>query len=136
MRSILTAYRDHTLLPYTDRLQPHMQLIRYGMLSKIKLMAEKKFLVGQQELSTKTITYSTVLGKGAFAAVFKAKCDELPCAAKILHTIFLNDPGLKSLQECFYQECEYLRSIKHPTSSSIWGCVKSHPPTSLFCSWN
>ena len=84
------------------------------MLSKIKLMAEKKFLVGQQELSTKTITYSTVLGKGAFAAVFKAKCDELPCAAKILHTIFLNDPGLKSLQECFYQECEYLRSIKHP----------------------
>ena len=79
-------------------------------------MAAKKVnsLVGQQELSTKTITYSTELGRGAFATVYKAKCDELPCAAKILHAIFHNDPGLESLKRRFYQECEYLESIKHP----------------------
>ena len=59
-----------------------------------------KSLIGQQELSTKTITYSIVLGRGAFAVVFKAKCDELPCAAKILHTIF-HDPGLESLKQHF-----------------------------------
>ena len=76
--------------------------------------SEVKSLIGQQELSTKTITYSTVLGRGAFAVVFKAKCDELPCAAKILHTIFHDDPGLESLKQHFYQECEYLKSIKHP----------------------
>ena len=79
-------------------------------------MAAKKVnsLVGQQELSTKTITYSTELGRGAFATVYKAKCDGLPCAAKILHAIFHNDPGLESLKRRFYQECEYLKSIKHP----------------------
>ena len=71
-------------------------------------------LVGQQELSSKAISYTTVLGRGAYAAVYRAKCDELPCAAKILHTIFYDDPALLTLQERFYQECEYLKSIKHP----------------------
>ena len=79
----------------------------------IQAMAAKKVnpLIGLQELSTRNITYSTALGRGAYATVYKAKCDELPCAAKILHTIFHDDPGLK---ERFYQECEYLKSIKHP----------------------
>ena len=73
-----------------------------------------KSLIGQQELNMKTITYSTVLGRGSFAAVFKAKCDELPCAAKILHTIFHDDPAIESFKERFYQECEHLKNIKHP----------------------
>jgi serine/threonine protein kinase len=71
-----------------------------------------KHLAGQQELSAKTITYSAELGRGAYAAVYKARCDELPCAAKILHD-YLADPALQ-LKDRFYQECEHLKSIRHP----------------------
>jgi serine/threonine protein kinase len=71
-----------------------------------------KHLAGQQELSARTITYCTELGRGAYAAVYRAKCDELPCAAKILHD-YLADPALQ-LKDRFYQECEHLKSIRHP----------------------
>jgi serine/threonine protein kinase len=55
-----------------------------------------------------------VLGRGAYAAVYRAKCEELPCAAKILHGIFNDEPALVTLQERFYQECEHLKNIRHP----------------------
>ena len=76
-------------------------------------MASKP-LTGTQDLITKTVTYSTELGRGAFASVYRAKCDELPCAAKILFTIFQNVPGVGTVNERFFQECEYLKNIKHP----------------------
>ena len=77
-------------------------------------MADSKPLTGTQDLSTKTVTYSTELGRGAFATVYRAKCDELPCAAKILFTIFQNDPGFGTVLDKFLTECEYLKNIKHP----------------------
>ena len=63
------------------------------------------------------------LGIGFFGKVCKAKCGELICAAKILHpTLF--DSAVQntttSNKECilpirrFEQECEFLRTIKHP----------------------
>ena len=73
-----------------------------------------KPLVGQNDLFNKVISYSSVLGRGAFAAVYRAKCGELPCAAKILHDIFHDDPAAQDLKQRFYQECDYLRDIKHP----------------------
>ena len=76
-------------------------------------MASKP-LTGTQDLSTKTVTYSTELGRGAFATVYRAKCDELPCAAKILFTIFQNDPGFATVLDKFLTECEYLKNIRHP----------------------
>ena len=62
------------------------------------------------------IDKSQPLGHGSYGAVYKAKCDQLPCAAKILHpTIFdPRDPGADKIMERFSQECAILESIRHP----------------------
>ena len=56
------------------------------------------------------------LGVGSYGAVYKAKCDDLLCAAKILHrTFFLtNDPGTRNILQKFQQECRFLSRIRHP----------------------
>ena len=56
------------------------------------------------------------LGSGSYGAVCKAMCDDLPCAAKILHsTLFqLNIPGTMDVMQRFEQECHLLSAIKHP----------------------
>ena len=56
------------------------------------------------------------LGVGSYAAVCKAVCDDLPCAAKILHpTLFqFTAPGTTSVVQKFEQECHLLSAIKHP----------------------
>ena len=78
------------------------------------------------------------LGIGSYGAVCRAKCDDLICAAKILHpTLF--DPGADdydSSGECrlpiqrFEQECEFLSSIKHPNVVQYLGMYKD-PDTGL-----
>ena len=78
------------------------------------------------------------LGIGSYGAVCKAKCDDLMCAAKILHpTLF--DPGADDCDltgECrlpihrFEQECEFLSSIKHPNVVQYLGMYKD-PDTGL-----
>ena len=56
------------------------------------------------------------LGVGAYGAVCKAMCDDLPCAAKILHpTLFqFTPPRATSVMHKFEQECRLLSAIKHP----------------------
>ena len=58
-----------------------------------------------------------VLGIGSYGKVYKAKCGQLPCAAKLLHdTLFQdNDPGTRNLITKFLQECQFLSTIKHPS---------------------
>ena len=58
-----------------------------------------------------------VLGIGSYGKVCKAKCGQLPCAAKLLHdTLFQdNDPGTRNLVTKFLHECQFLSTIKHPT---------------------
>ena len=69
------------------------------------------------------ISRDECLGTGAYGAVYKAKCDELTCAAKILHpTLF--DPSASFLvashrqhrlpMRRFCDECGFLRVIRHP----------------------
>ena len=62
------------------------------------------------------IIKSTSLGVGSYGAVYRALCDELPCAAKILHpTLFeTNDPGARKIVERFEQECQFLSGVRHP----------------------
>ena len=62
------------------------------------------------------IDKSQPLGHGSYGAVYKAKCDQLPCAAKILHPIILDptDPGAGKIMDRFRQECAFLESIRHP----------------------
>ena len=56
------------------------------------------------------------LGHGSYGAVYKAKCDKLPCAAKVLHPTILDprDPGSDRIMQRFQQECAFLSSIRHP----------------------
>ena len=56
------------------------------------------------------------IGAGSYGVVCKAKCDELPCAAKVLRSVFFQDgdPGARLLIERFENECVLLSGIKHP----------------------
>ena len=56
------------------------------------------------------------LGNGSYGAVYKAKCDQLPCAAKVLHPTILDpqDPGSDRIMKRFQQECAFLNKIRHP----------------------
>ena len=72
------------------------------------------------------------LGIGSYGAVCRAKCDDLICAAKILHpTLF--DPGacdsdtvgeVRLPIQRFEQECEFLSTIKHPNIVQYLGMCK------------
>ena len=58
-----------------------------------------------------------VLGVGSYGKVCKAKCGQLPCAAKLLHDTLFQDndgPGTRNLVTKFLQECQFLSTIKHP----------------------
>ena len=60
------------------------------------------------------------LGIGSYGKVCKAKCDELICAAKLMHeTLF--DPTVRQQDnkhrlpiERFERECEFLSAVRHP----------------------
>ena len=56
------------------------------------------------------------LGIGSYGAVYKARCDQLPCAAKVLHPIFFStrDPASCRIVERFEQECQFLSAMRHP----------------------
>ena len=47
------------------------------------------------------IIKTSSLGIGSYGAVYRALCDELPCAAKVIHpTLFeTNDPGARKIME-------------------------------------
>ena len=62
------------------------------------------------------IIKTSSLGVGSYGAVYRALCDELPCAAKIVHpTLFeTNDPGTRKIMERFEQECQFLSGVRHP----------------------
>ena len=55
-----------------------------------------------------------VIGRGSYGIVCRAKCDDLPCAAKLIHVIFLNDPNVQQLLGKFEDECRLLSSLNHP----------------------
>ena len=62
------------------------------------------------------IIKTSFLGVGSYGAVYRALCDELPCAAKILHpTLFeTNDQGTRKIMERFEQESQFLSGVRHP----------------------
>ena len=83
------------------------------------------------------------LGIGSYGAVCKAKCDDLLCAAKIIHpTLF----DLTALQQVapqrehrlpirrFEQECEFMSAIRHPNIVQYLGMFRdseTHLPALL-----
>ena len=74
------------------------QLLRMGSLRYEKVEIFKKY----------------PLGHGSFGAVYRAQCDDLPCAAKVLHPTLIDRHGYNKIQERFQQERMFLDSIRHP----------------------
>ena len=72
------------------------------------------------------IFHDKFLGSGAYGTVYKAKCDELPCAAKLLHSSLVSSPQIR---EKFKQECDFFASITHPNVVQYLG-VYEDPKTS------
>jgi serine/threonine protein kinase len=80
-----------------------------------------------------------ILGIGSYGKVCKAKCDDLLCAAKLIHeTLF--DPTAQQLiapqrehrlpMRRFEQECEFLSTIRHPNIVQYLGVCRD-PDTGL-----
>ena len=80
------------------------------------------------------------LGIGSYGAVYKAKCDDLLCAAKIIHpTLFdpsaLHQPVPHQREHRlpirrFEQECEFLSAVRHPNIVQYLGMFRD-PSTHL-----
>ena len=79
------------------------------------------------------------LGIGSYGAVCKAKCDDLLCAAKILHPTLLDTTGKLKFSpqqehrlpiKRFEQECEFLSTIRHPNIVQYL-CMHQDPDTGL-----
>ena len=57
-----------------------------------------------------------VLGTGSYGTVYRARLDNLMCAAKCMHPVLIlsNDPSCSMLSEKFRSECEMMSRLRHP----------------------
>ena len=102
-------------------------------------------MAGQQQQEEK-ISFKTIilfkdqtLGIGSYGAVCKAKCDDLLCAAKIIHPTLFDPTALHrtaphrehrlSIRR-FQLECEFLSTVRHPNIVQYLG-THQDPDTGL-----
>ena len=73
------------------------------------------------------------LGIGSYGAVCKAKCDDLLCAAKIIHPTLFDPTALRQIApqrehrlpiRRFEQECEFMSAIRHPNIVQYLGMFR------------
>ena len=95
----------------------------------------------QKQMAFKSIQLlkDDTLGIGSYGKVCRAKCDDLPCAAKLIHETLL-DPIAQQLiapqrehrlpMRRFEQECEFLSTIRHPNIVQYLGIYRD-PDTGL-----
>ena len=73
-------------------------------------------------------TEDCFLGMGSYGAVYKATCDELPCAAKILHLVHIpvkmGDTEAQKVIKKFDMECRLLSQIRHPNIVQYLGTCR------------
>ena len=72
------------------------------------------------------IDKSQPLGRGSYGAVYRAKCDQLPCAAKVLIDQYLitQRSEVDKIVEQFQRECDFLSAIRHPHIVQYLGMKK------------
>ena len=79
------------------------------------------------------------LGIGSYGKVCRAKCDNLPCAAKIIHETLFDPMAAQQMPRGhehrlpirrFEQECEFLNTIRHPNVIQYLGMYQD-PDTGL-----
>ena len=75
---------------------------------------------------------SEEIGRGSYGSVIKAKLDNLPCAAKLLHNAFFTsyDPHVVEFIRRFKQECRILRQLRHPCIVQFLGVLEDPRPRS------
>ena len=102
--------------------------------------------MAQQRQQDKTISFKTItlykeqtLGIGAYGAVCKAQCDDLLCAAKIIHQTLFDPTALHQVAphrehrlpiRRFQLECEFLSTVRHPNIVQYLG-THQDPDTGL-----
>ena len=102
-------------------------------------MAEQQQQINKIGFKTVQLLKDQTLGIGSYGKVCKAKCDDLLCAAKLIHeTLF--DPTAQQLtapqrehrlpMRRFEQECEFLSTIRHPNIVQYLGIYRD-PDTGL-----
>ena len=95
----------------------------------------------RQDIGFKTIQLfkDQTLGIGSYGAVYKAKCDDLLCAAKILHPTLFDPIAHQQIArrkehrlpiKRFEQECEFMSAIRHPNIVQYL-CTCQDPDTRL-----
>ena len=77
----------------------------------------------QVRYGTLRLMRDATLGMGAYGQVCKATLDELPCAAKLLHPILVDQNDTKN-QTRFEQECRFLSKIRHPNIVQYLGVAQ------------
>ena len=95
----------------------------------------------QERFSFKTVQLlkDQSLGIGSYGAVCKAICDDLVCAAKIIHPIFF-DPSASQIAprrehshrlpiRRFEQECELMSNMRHPNIVQYLGMYRDSADT-------
>ncbi len=102
--------------------------------------------MAKQQQQEKPVGFKTVqlfkdqiLGIGSYGKVCRAKCDDLVCAAKLIHETLI-DPTAQQLiaphrehrlpMRRFEQECEFLSTIRHPNIIQYLG-IYQDPDTGL-----
>ena len=102
-------------------------------------MAGQQQQVEKSSFKTIILLKDETLGIGSYGKVCRAKCDDLLCAAKLIHeTLF--DPTAQQLiapqrehrlpMRRFEQECEFLSAISHPNIIQYLGIYRD-PDTGL-----
>ena len=104
-------------------------------------MAGKQQQQGDKKIGFKTIILlkDQTLGIGSYGSVCKAKCDDLLCAAKIIHSTLFSPTVLHQIAphrehrlpiRRFQLECEFLSTIRHPNIVQYLG-THQDPETHL-----
>ena len=102
-------------------------------------------MAGQQQqdkvtgFKTVILFKDQILGIGSYGAVCKAKCDDLLCAAKIIHRTLFDPTALHQIAphrehrlpiRRFEQECKFLSTVRHPNIVQYLG-THQDPDTGL-----
>ena len=95
----------------------------FSLLIVLVLMAERPKYQATFQFKNVQLLKDQVLGIGAYGKVCKAKCDDLLCAAKIIHSTLFDPTALHQIApqrehrlpiRRFEQECEFMSAIRHP----------------------
>ena len=104
-------------------------------------MAGEQQQQGEKKIGFKTIVLlkDQTLGIGSYGSVCKAKCDDLLCAAKIIHPTLFDPTALHQIAphrehrlpiRRFQLECEFLSTVRHPNIVQYLG-THQDPETRL-----